>query len=113
MMRILILGGPGSGKSTLTSELAAIGNIPAYDLDWDLFEEPTDEMRLATAQRMAGEPAWIAGGGYAPVLSSLLLACGVVVWLDVSWRTAAWRIVKRYLKASRAGKNPYPGFGRR
>jgi adenylate kinase family enzyme len=57
MARIHILGGPGSGKTTLAQGLSSRLHIPHYDLDklyWQI------ENAMATAE----QPAWITEGIY-------------------------------------------------
>lgn len=40
----------------------------------------------------------------------LLRAVDVILWLDIPWRVAAWRIIVRHVRASLAGINRHPGI---
>ena len=40
----------------------------------------------------------------------LLRAADVILWLDVPWRVATWRIIARHVRASLAGTNRHPGI---
>src|SRR4051812_11565326 len=67
--RIHIIGGPGSGKTTLARRLSARLSVPAYDLDTIAYESgagrkrPLD-MRLTDVRRIAADPAWVIEGAY-------------------------------------------------
>jgi adenylate kinase family enzyme len=112
--RIHIIGGAGSGKTTLAGQLAARLDLPAYDLDAAAYERgagrkrPLDARR-ANAHAIANQPGWIAEGGYLWWTEPLVAAADVVIWIDLPWRIAAWRVIKRHLRASLAGTNKHRG----
>jgi hypothetical protein len=45
-------------------------------------------------------------------IDDLLRSADAIVWLDLPWRIAAWRVVLRHITASLAGTNRHPGLGR-
>jgi hypothetical protein len=51
-------------------------------------------------------------GIYLGWVEPLLERAEAIVWLDVPWRVAAWRIVTRHLAPSLAGKNEHAGWRR-
>ncbi|MBV9281848.1 MAG: hypothetical protein JOZ41_17355 [Chloroflexi bacterium] len=111
------MGGSGSGKTTLARRLAACLEAPVYDLDEIGYEGGAGpkrplEVRLADVARIAAQPAWVTEGVFLWWTDELLDRADVIVWLDIPWRVAAWRIVRRHLGASRAGHNRHPGLRR-
>lgn len=85
--RIVVLGCPGSGKTTYASQLGAVLRLPILSMD-DLYWEPawrrpTAEVfgqRLAAAVRA---PDWIIEGNYAEWLPARLEQAEAVIVLDV------------------------------
>ena len=112
--RIHIVGGPGSGKTTIARDLGRRLHVPAHDLDEVGYQDgvgdrrPLD-VRLADVSAIAARPGWVTEGVFLGWTDELLRAADVILWLDVPWRVAAWRIIARHLRASLAGSNPHPG----
>ena len=120
--RIHITGGPGGGKSTLAKRLAAILDAPVYDLDglslaagYELARPVTAEAVIALmtpqAEALAQQPRWVSEGAYLDWTRPLFERADLVVWMDVPWRVASYRILTRHLKASVARNNRFPGLG--
>lgn len=112
--RIHIIGGPGSGKTTLAGRLAARTGSPAIDLDRIGYGEHGEKRSLAERRaavaKIAPEPAWITEGIYLWWTDELLHWADVILWLDPPWRVAARRIVTRHLIASLRGSNRHAGI---
>ena len=86
MNRILVIGCPGSGKSTFSRALHRATGIPLVHLDmlyWNPDRTTVDKAvfleRLSAALR---EAAWIIDGNYASTMELRLRACGTVIFLD-------------------------------
>ena len=110
MARVVLVGPPGSGKSTVGSTVAGMLGVPLHDTDAaieaaqgrtisDIFVEDgepafRDLERAEVARAVAEEPGVLALGGGAPVdpLTEQLPVGQVVVFLDVGIADAAKRV---------------------
>ena len=86
MERILIIGCPGAGKTTLALELGKKKNLPVVHLDqlwwkgnWENVTREEFDSRLHLA--MNGEK-WIMDGNYNRTLPQRIAACDTIVYLD-------------------------------
>lgn len=105
LMRIHVIGGPGSGKTTLAREIGAYLGIEVHELDQiaftgpDYAERPLPE-RVADLHLIAHRPAWITEGLFLWT-DELLAHADIIVWLDhVGWRRGIWRITRRFITSA-------------
>jgi adenylate kinase family enzyme len=113
MLKIHIMGGLGSGKTTLGKEIASRFALPCYDLDTIGMSnevEQTDAAYIQNAFTLAAQPGWVTEGIYLITTDPFLDYADSIVLLEVSWRTAAYRIVRRHISRNLRGTNPYPGI---
>ncbi len=86
MKKILVIGCPGSGKSTFSKRLHDITDIPLYHLDmmyWNVDKTIVDEsvfrQRFLDAIR---NDEWILDGNYGTTMELRLKECDTVFFLD-------------------------------
>ncbi len=86
MKKIMIIGCPGSGKSTFSRALHEKTGIPLFHLDmmyWNTdrttVEKPIFRKRLADTIK---EDKWIIDGNYGSTIELRLQACDTVILLD-------------------------------
>lgn len=100
MQRILVIGSPGAGKSTLSHALAWRSGIPLFHLDrmfWlpGWIERDRDEGRAELAGILA-QDRWIIDGNYGSTLPMRLQRADSVVWLDYPTHLCLTRVFKRW-----------------
>lgn len=115
MRRVHIVGGAGSGKTTLAQSLSERLGVPRYDLDLIGYEGGAGAKRELQSkrddvQRIAALPGWVTEGIFLWWIEELFQQADLVVWLDVPFRVAAWRIFLRHVKREVARNNPHPGW---
>jgi len=113
--RIHIIGGAGAGKTTLARQVAERLRASAFDLDEIAYEGGAGPARSIAERRqavhrIATEAFWVTEGGYLWWIDELLDTADVIVWLDLPFRIAAWRIVLRHVRASLARTNRHRGL---
>lgn len=86
MKRVIIIGCPGSGKSTFARKLQLVTGLPLYHLDliyWksDRTIVPREEFLEKLHQIMAQEQ-WIIDGNYASTMEMRMQVCDTVIFLD-------------------------------
>ena len=101
MKRVMILGGPGAGKSTLAKQIHALCGLPIYHLDklhwragWTA--PPKDEWSALIAE-IAAQDAWIMDGNYSNTFHLRIPRADTIIWLDLPRRICFPRVLKRML----------------
>ncbi|MGD0179312.1 MAG: hypothetical protein ABSC15_05810 [Terriglobales bacterium] len=106
MARIVILGCAGSGKTTLARQLGERTGAPVICLDaiwqphWNEKDVPAFRNLLEKAH---ARDEWISDGNFAVASFDLRLPrATLVIWLEASRVSCAWRAIRRVLKSSEA-----------
>jgi len=97
--RIYVIGGGGSGKTTLGRQLASALGLDLTELDG----------RSGAGERARGSQ-WVIEGIFVWGTAEWLERADLIVWLDLPWRVACRRIVTRHLRLTAAGANPHRGW---
>ncbi len=86
MNRIMVIGCPGSGKSTFSRELHKITGIPLFHLDmmnWNSDRTTVDKsVFLERLSNTIQKNEWIIDGNYGSTIELRLQACDTVIFLD-------------------------------
>ena len=128
--KIYIVGGPGSGKTTLAESLGRHLQLPVLrldeHLDWrglpggarlerDSAGHPSDAMlaaRTALLVEHLAREGWVVEGAEPVFIDFVAAASDLVVWCDLPFAMAALRIVRRHVRADLAGTNAFSGYRR-
>jgi adenylate kinase family enzyme len=102
MQRILVIGSPGAGKSTLATRLAAARDLPVHYLDlhhWKpgwVYREAADAR--ARVRAIVETPAWVMDGNFAETFDLRMPRADTLVWLDYPRSTCLRRILLRTIR---------------
>ena len=113
MKRICIIGGSGTGKTTLSNNLAKELNLPVYHLDgihhlsnWEIRDK--DERDKIILQKIA-EEEWVIDGTYRSTLKQRLERADFVIYLDYSTIAQVKGVLGRFIKNHGKEKAEIPG----
>ena len=113
IQKIAIIGGPGTGKSTLAKNLGKEMKLPVYHIDgihhlknWEI--RPTQE-RDAIVSEKVKEPKWVIDGTYKATLEERVINADLIIFLDYSTIAKLKGIISRYFKNKGQEKPEIPG----
>ena len=102
--RVHIVGGPGSGKTSLAREIGALTHLPVHHLDdvariggGDGPVRAADERDRLVAAILTSD-GWVTEGVHLGWTDPILQQADLVIWLDyVTWSRASRRIMQRFV----------------
>lgn len=99
MKRVMIIGQPGAGKSTLAGKLGEKTGLPVVYLDkihWmpGWVERPLKE-KILMIRAEEEKPLWIIEGGLSATWDTRLARADTLVWIDVGLLRRVWRVLAR------------------
>ena len=99
--RIVIVGKPGAGETTLATQLADRFNLTNVELDGISWQAnwvnlPKHEMRERVDEALPVASHWIADGNYIRSVCDIVwVRADTLIWLDYSLRVALLRVLRR------------------
>jgi hypothetical protein len=102
-------------KTTLARHISRTLGASAHDHDAVAYEDGAGAKRSLASRRsdvrhIAQAPGWVTEGIYLWWCAPLADVADRIVWLDVPWQVAVYRILRRHIMLSLAGRNPHPGL---
>ena len=111
--RISIIGGSGTGKTTLSRNLGKILNLPVYHIDaiqhLENWQRRDSEERDKIILKKVNEEKWIIDGSYRATLEQRLGNSDLIIYLDYSSFAQVRGALGRYLKNRGKEKPEIPG----
>lgn len=101
--RVLVIGSPGSGKSTLSQVLARQFDLPYIPMDRAFFwlpgwrMRPREEIRTLIDDAISAD-RWLIDGTGLNTLELRLTRANLVIWLRLPRRVCMWRLLRRWLQ---------------
>ncbi len=111
--KISIIGGSGTGKTTLADNLAGELGLPVYHLDGlnysENWKENNKDKRDKIILEKIAQPQWIMDGTYTSTLERRLQASDFIIYLDYTSLAQARGVMGRFLKNHGKEKAEIPG----
>ncbi|MCK7614752.1 DNA topology modulation protein FlaR [Roseibium sediminicola] len=102
MKRVMIVGGPGSGKSMLATALGETTGLPVFHMDKIHYRPGWVERPRAEKDRLTHEvhiqDRWIFEGGHSSTYAERIARADTFIWLDVPVGLRIARVLKRSVR---------------
>jgi adenylate kinase family enzyme len=104
MEKVLVIGCPGSGKSTFCRKLANETGLPVIHLDatyhldsWPRDERMKRELWREHVRKLVTGERWIIDGNYQGTFDIRMPAADTIIFFDFPRRITVYRVFKRFL----------------
>ncbi len=99
MQRVMIVGQPGSGKSTTARLLGERTGLPVFHMDHihhlpDWVPRPMPD-KVVMCQEVTDQEAWIFEGGLSATYPERLQRADTLVWIDIPMGLRFFRVLRR------------------
>ncbi|OYR17660.1 P-loop NTPase family protein [Brucella grignonensis] len=100
--RIMIIGGSGSGKTSLAREIAKITKLPSVHIDWFYYDPGWQLRKHDLVQKdviqAANEPEWIMEGNHTSTMKYRASLADMIIFLDIATPIRLVRTLRRSLQ---------------
>ena len=113
MKRVMVIGAPGTGKSTFAKKLAAKTGLPLIHLDLYYHDKSKNyyenkEAWKSQVEEMTAGECWIIDGNYGRTMAERMKWADTIIYFDLPRALALRGIAKRRLAAQRAKRDDMP-----
>jgi len=112
MEKIVIIGPPGAGKTTLAKELGRMLKMKVFHLDrlfWQRgWKGKTRDTRIDILQGLVREKRWIIEGTYLSSSEPRLEAADTIIFFDIPPLLCLQRIIKRHHECHECSRRDIP-----
>jgi adenylate kinase family enzyme len=102
MRRVLVVGCPGAGKTTLATKLSAVTGLPPVHLDVHYWlpgwKPPATEQWRARVAELAGSASWVMDGNFFGTLGLRMPRAETLAWLDLPRSVCLRRVLMRAVR---------------
>ncbi len=103
MQRVMVIGGPGAGKSTCARAIGARLGVPVFSMDREVFWLPGWQAReiddqIRQVERLVAEPAWVFEGSNSRTFGVRAARADLLIWLDTPVALRLLRVIRRTLR---------------
>lgn len=113
MKRVMVIGGPGTGKSTFAKALGAKTGLPVYHTDFYYHDPKYDFYNDKTGwhahmSKIAAKDSWIIDGNSARSMDERMERSEIIFYFDLAPPVALASVIKRRFSAVRKQRNEMP-----